>query len=116
LIQVLGCLLPLWFLPLTESLSNGWRLLSVVVLGLNLARMWWLVLLPIRTLGNEAREVLGPVVTRFTYGAAFLSFACLLLNTMGIVIQPNFGLYYAGLLGTLLVGFALFADVATRDS
>ena len=116
LIQILGCLLPLWLLHLIESPSAGWRLISIVVLGLNVARMWWLVILPIRTLGDEARVILNPVVTKFTYTSGYLGFACLLLNTIGMGFRPNFELYYACLLATLLVGFALFADVATRES
>ena len=59
--------------------------------------------------------ILHPVVTRFTYIVGYLSIVCLLLNTIGIGFSPNFNLYYAGLLGTLLVGFVLFADVATRE-
>ena len=30
--------------------------------------------------------------------------------------RPNFDVYYFGLLMSLLIGFALFADVATRES
>ncbi len=115
LIQILGCLLPLWFLHLIESASAGWRTVSIMVLALSVARMWWLVILPIRALGAEARTILHPVVTRFTYFVGYLSIACLLLNTIGIGFSPNFSLYYAGLLGWLLVGFVLFADVATRE-
>ena len=116
LIQILACLLPLWFLHLIESPSAGWRLISIVVLGLNVARMWWLVILPVRRLGGEARAILHPVVTKFTYAVGYFGIACLLLNTIGIGFRPNFDLYYAGLLAALLVGFALFADVATRES
>ena len=86
-----------------------------MVLALSVSRMWWLVILPIRALGAEARTILHPVVTRFTYFVGYLSIACLLFNTIGIGFSPNFSLYYAGLLGWLLVGFVLFADVATRE-
>jgi heme/copper-type cytochrome/quinol oxidase subunit 4 len=115
-IQILGCLLPIWFLHLSESPATSWRVVSLVVLGLNLARIWWLVLSPIRSLGQEARTILNPVVTRLTYGAGYLGFAVLLVNAIGVGFDPNFNLYYAGLLSTLLPGFALFADVATRES
>jgi hypothetical protein len=116
LIQVLGCLIPLWFLQMDAERTGDWRLLSVVLLGLSLARMRWLVVLPIRKLGEEARIILNPIVTRFSYGAGYLSVALLLLNTIGIAVRPNFELYYAALLMVLLVGFSLFADVATRES
>jgi len=88
-IQILGCLIPLWFLHLMESSSTVWRLTSIIIL---------------------------PVATRLIYGGGYLGFACLALNSIGIGFRPNFDLYYAGLLATLLVGFALFADVATRES
>ena len=116
LIQILGCLLPPLFSHLIESSSAGWRLVSIVVLGLSVARMWWLVIVPIRTLGDDARVIINPVVSRFTYTVGYLGIACLLLNAIGIGFRPNFDVYYIGLLATLLVGFALFADVATRES
>jgi hypothetical protein len=116
LIQILGCLLPLWFLHLIESTSTGWRTVSILILGLSAARMWWLVILPIRELGAEARMILHPLVTRLTYVVGYLSLACLLLNSIGIGFSPNFNLYYAGLLTTLLIGFVLFADVATKEA
>lgn len=115
-IQILGCLIPLWFLHLMESSSTVWRLTSIIVLGLNVIRIRWLVILPNRALGDESRRILNPVATRLIYGGGYLGFACLTLNSIGIGFRPNFDLYYAGLLATLLVGFALFADVATRES
>ena len=115
-IQILGCMLPLWVLRLLESPSTGWRLLSAVVLGLSAARIWWLIVLPGRTLGPQVTNILHPVVTRWIYGAAALSSACLILNVIGIGFAPNFDLYYVGLMVNLLVGFALFADVATHES
>lgn len=115
LIQILGCLLPLWLLHLIESPSAGWRLISIAILGLHIARMWWLVILPTRTLGGEARVVLHPAFSKFFWPMGFLSMTFLLLNAIGIGFRPNFDLYYAHLLMALLSGFALFADVATRD-
>jgi len=115
LIQILGCLLPLWLLHLVESPSAGWRLISIAILGLHIGRMWWLVILPIRTLGDEARVVLHPALSNLFYAISYFGFACLLLNAIGIGFRPNFNLYYTHLLMALLSGFALFADVATRD-
>ena len=60
--------------------------------------------------------ILHPLVTRLTYVVGYLSLACLLLNSIGIGFSPNFNLYYAGLLTTLLIGFVLFADVATKEA
>ena len=115
-IQVLGCLLPLWFLRFIEIPATGWRLLSIALLGLNLARAWFLVILPTRRLGEGTEVILNPLIGSLTGGIALLGFLCLLINAVGVPFGPNFDLYYAGLLATLLVGFALFADVATGKS
>lgn len=115
-IQILGCLIPLWFLHLIESPSTVWRLASIIILVLSLVRLRWLVFLPLRSLGEEARNILNPLARRLIYGGGYLGFACLALNSIGIGFRPNFDLYYASLLVTLLVGFALFADVATKES
>jgi hypothetical protein len=116
LIQIVGCLLPLWILHLVESPSVGWRLLSAFLLALSAARMGWLIVMPSRTLGAEVLRVLHPAVARFIYPAFILSGALLTLNVIGVGFRPNFDVYYFALLTNLFVGFALFADVATRES
>ena len=116
LIQILGCLLPLWLVRVFESSAGVWRLLSFVLLALNLARMWWLVFLPTRTLGGPSREVFNPLASRVIFGSGMAGFTCFAVNAIGIAITPGFDLYYTGMLTTLLVGFALFADVVTRES
>jgi hypothetical protein len=116
LIQVLGCLLPLWCLRWIDSPATAWRLLSLTLLVLNLARIWWLVLVPNRRLGPEVGVVVTPNLSRATYATAIAGFVCLGVNAIGIPFDPNFELYYTGQLTTLLVGFVLFADVATRES
>jgi hypothetical protein len=116
LIQVLGCLLPLWCLRVVEHPPVLWRLLSVVLLVLNVARLWWLVILPNRKLGDDERVILGPHVNTVVWATGVLSLLLFMLNAVGIPFQPNFNLYYAGILGSLLVGFALFADVVTGSS
>lgn len=115
LIQILGCLLPLWLLHLIDSPSTAWRVLSGLLLGLSMARMWWLVLRPISKLGEDARRILNPLVTRLIWSIGYLAFVPLLLNTIGIGFRPNFDLYYTGLLASLVGGFVLFADVVTRE-
>jgi len=115
LIQLLGCLLPLWCLHLIAAPAEAWRLLSVVLLLLNVARLWWLVILPNRELGEE-QVILTPFLSKITWSAGFLGISFLAVNSIGIPFAPNFDLYYPGLLSTLIVGFALFADVATRSS
>lgn len=116
LIQVLGCLLPLWWIDLAESTPAGWRILSILLLALNAARLWWLVVLPNRRMSPEERTILNPLMHRITWGIGWLSLVCLLSNSVGIPFSPNFDLYYTGLLATLCVGFTLFADVATDGS
>jgi hypothetical protein len=115
-IQALGCLLPLWCLRFVENPSATWRLLSIILLGLNVARLWWLVILPNRSLGEDERIILSPLVNTVAWGFGLLALLLFLLNAVGIPFQPNFDLYYAGLLASLLVGFALFADVVTGNS
>jgi hypothetical protein len=116
LIQVLGCLLPLWFLHLVDHPSAGWRILSIVLLGLNVVRLWWLVILPIRRLGEHERVIINPFASKVVWGAGFGALLLLLLNALGVPFPPSFDLYYAALLVTLLIGFALFADVAAGSS
>lgn len=100
---------------LTSS-ELGWRILSAVLLALNLMRMWWLVLRPARQLGVEVQAIINPVVGKLVWGAGLAGMVLLLLNIVGFPLRPGFDLYYAGLLVTLLVGFVLFADVAVGDS
>ena len=115
-IQILGCLLPIWFMHHLTSSEFGWRVLSAVLLVLNLIRMWWLVLLPARRLGVEVQNIINPVVGRLVWGGGLAGMLLLLLNVVGLPLRPGFDLYYAGLLSGLLVGFVLFADVAVGDA
>lgn len=116
LIQILGCLLPLWSVPLFDSSETSWRLLSAVLLGLNAARLWWLVILPTRTLGDRARIILGPLASKCIWAGGPVALAFLVLNIAGFPFAPSFNLYYAAHLTTLLVGFALFADVVLAEN
>ena len=112
LLQVLGCLLPLWCLGLAEDRSVVWRLLSLLLLVLNLARLWWLVIVPNRRLTEEERTILTPLAGRIIWGIGLLSLVLFLVNAVGLPLPPSFSVYYGGLLSGLLIGFALFADVA----
>jgi heme/copper-type cytochrome/quinol oxidase subunit 4 len=115
-IQILGCLLPMWFMHHLTSSELGWRVLSAVLLVLSLMRTWWLVLLPARHLGVEVLAIINPAVGRLVWGAGLAGMLLLLLNIVGLPLRPGFDLYYAGLLVTLLVGFVLFADAAVGES
>lgn len=116
LIQVLGCLLPLWCLHFSERPSMVWRLLSILLLGLNVARLWWLVVVPNRSLSEDVRVILNPFANKVLWGTGSLSVLLFLSNGVGLPFQPNFNVYYAGLLAGLLIGFALFADVVIGSS
>lgn len=115
MIQILGCLLPLWTAPLFTSSSAAWRTLSALLLGLNAARMWWLVLRPAQTLGKGTLTVLHPLASKLVWGAGFVALLLLALNVAGFLFSPSFNFYYAALLSTLIAGFALFADVASSE-
>ena len=107
---MLGSILPLRCLHLIESPTAGWRLPSAVLLGSNLARICWLVVLPTRGIGPEGQVILNPLATRVVWTAGAVSLVLWLLDTVGIPLRSIFHLYYAGLLTTLLVGFALVTD------
>jgi hypothetical protein len=115
-IQILGCLLPIWLMHGPTAPKVGWRVLSAVLLVLYLMRMWWLVVLPARHLGVEVQAIINPAVGRLVWGAGLAAMILLLPNIAGLPLRPGFDLYYASLLCTLLVGFVLFADVAVGDT
>jgi len=115
-IQILGCLLPIWFMHGSTTSELEWRVLSALLLVLYFMRMWWLVLLPARHVGVEVRAIITPAVGRLVWGAGLAAMLLLLLNIAGLPLRPGFDLYYASLLSTLLVGFVLFADVAVGDT
>jgi hypothetical protein len=118
-IQILGCLLPIWFMQRLANSEFGWRVLSAVVLALHLMRMWWLVQVPARrlsVLGIQVHAIINRAVTRMVWAAGLAGMLFLSLNIVGLPLHPGFDLYYAGLLSTLLVGFVLFADVAIVES
>jgi hypothetical protein len=116
MIQILGCLLPLWSVSIFPSTATAWRTLSAVLLGLSAARMWWLVVLPSRALGQGTLAILNPLASRLIWGAGLVALLLLVLNVVGFPASPSFNVYYAALLATLMVGFALFADVAVSDA
>jgi hypothetical protein len=118
-IQILGCLLPIWFMQQRVNSEFGWRVLSTVLIALNAMRIWWLVRVPARHLedrGIDVQAIINPVVTRLVWAAGFAGLAFWMLNIVGLPVRPGFDMYYAGLLSTLLVGFVLFADVAVVES
>lgn len=114
-IQIFGCLLPLWFFSHFSYSPFAWRALSAGLLAMLIMRMWWLVLRPARQVGVEVRNIIGPAAGRLVWATGLAGMFLLLLNIVGLPLQPGFDLYYAGLLLTLLVGFSLFADVVVTD-
>lgn len=115
-IQILGCLCPLWLAPRFDATGFGWRVLSALILILYLVRIWWLILLPARRLGIEVQTIITPAIGWLVWAFGIGGCALMLVNILGLPLRPGFDLYYASLLSTLLVGFALFADVAVADS
>jgi hypothetical protein len=115
LIQVAGCLLPLWGLPPREHPFGSWQVLSGVLFLLTGARLWWLVILPNRELDPGERTIINPLANRITWffgvGALILFF----LNAVGVPFESSFDLYYTGLFAQLIIGFSLFADVASGN-
>lgn len=114
-IQILGCLLPAWLMGHFSSTPLGWRVLSAAMLTMLLMRLWWLILRPARRIRVEVRTIISPVAGRLVWAMGLTGTLLFLLNILGLPFRPGFDLYYSGLLLTLLVGFALFADVVVSD-
>ena len=114
--QLPESLLPLWGMRLADHPTATWRLLSILLLVLNVARLWWLVIVPNRELNRDERVILTPLTSRLLWGTGMLSLLLFFSNSVGVPFAPSFDLYYAGMLAGLVIGFALFADVATGSS
>jgi hypothetical protein len=78
--------------------------------------MWWLVLLPIRTLDEGTQIMRSPLANKIVWGVAPVTFLLLVLNVIGLPFAPSFDLYYVALLTGLVSGFALFANVVVAET
>ena len=107
--QVLGCVIPIWLFNFMTSPVLVWQLSSIFGLMLFLVHMIWVVILPARKLGpapivvNRAFSALLTTVSAAS-GLAFLA------NSLGVLFEPGFAVYYLALVTALVAGFLLFAD------
>ena len=115
LTQVLLCVMPVWLFSFIESTPTIWRLASALYLLLAVATMIWVVILPIRAL-DGVFVLVNPTITLLVNVASGFAFLALLLNTLGLPLQPNFPMYYSALAVNLFIGFIVFADVVVGRS
>ena len=115
LIQVFGCLLPVWLSTLGISSLPLWRIASAVVLVLSTALLL-VIVRPLRALDRDNFVLLSAPVERISNALTLCIFGARLLNTLGVPAAPSFGLYYAALLLGMIVIFVMFAnEVVSED-
>ena len=115
LVQVLGCLGPIWLDSFVVNPAALWRSSSFTVLVLAALHYVFLVLRPLRRI-ESTLELINPgvsVVTRIGLSLYLLGF---LFNTLGVPFAPGFPLYYFSLTAGLAIGFVVFADVVVGRS
>ena len=64
-----------------------------------------------RSLPNDVRAVLHPVVRQISYATSALAILALLLNTLGFGFTPQFSAYFLGLVILLLNGSIQFTRI-----
>ena len=115
LIQVLGCLVPVWLSTLGISGSTLWQIATGIVLVFSITVVLALAR-PQRNLDRDGFVLINAPVYRVCIVLIFGTFGALLLNVVGIPAAPNFGLYYAALLLGMIVIFVMFAnEVISED-
>jgi hypothetical protein len=115
LIQVLGCLAPVWLSTLGLSGSPLWRITTALVLALSVTLVLVLAR-PQRALGGGSSVLINVPVNRVCNVLILGTFGALLLNLAGIPAAASFGLYYTALLLGMIVIFVMFADeVVSKD-
>jgi len=112
LLQIMGCLVPVWIHTMGEVGPLFWSIVSGVHLGLSVL-LWAILVYPLRSLGKTGIIALNLPVTIFVYALAISTMGVLVVNTFVSSIA-GFALYYSSLLGGLTIIFMVFADVATR--
>jgi hypothetical protein len=114
LIQVLGCLAPVWLSTLGTSGPLLWRIVSALVLVLSTVLVLTLTR-PQRAIDRNSFVLLNAAVNRVCIVLISGTFLALLLNTLGVFAAPNFGLYYAALLLGMVVIFVMFANEVVSE-
>jgi hypothetical protein len=115
LVQVLGCLGPIWLDSFVVNPAVLWRSSSLIILVLAAFHYVFLVFRPLRRI-EASFELINPAVSVITRCVVALYFLGLLFNTLGVPFAPGFPLYYFALTAGLGLGFAVFADVVVGRS
>ncbi len=112
LLQIMGCLVPVWMHAMGEVGPLFWSIASGVQLGLSVL-LWAVLVYPLRSLGKSVVIAINLPVSIVVYALALSTMGVLIVNTFVSSIA-GFALYYSSLLGGLSIIFLVFADVATR--
>jgi len=110
LVQLLGCLGPIWLGSFMSNSMALWRVSSFGVLILAILHYVFLVYRPLRGQRVTFTLINTPVsiLTRLGLGLYLLG---LFFNGLGTPVASSFELYYASLAAGLCIGFVIFADV-----
>lgn len=113
LIQILACLVPVWFSTSEQVGPFFWSIFSGVHLAFSLL-LWAILVYPLKKLGKSSVIAINTPLTVVVYLLGMAIMGTLVANTFMFSIA-NFSLYYSSLLGGLIIIFLVFADVATRN-
>lgn len=112
LIQILACLVPVWFATSEDVGPLFWSIFSGVHLGFSVF-LWGVLVYPLKGLGKSGVIAINLPVTVIVYFLGMAIMGTLIANTFMTSIA-NFSLYYSALLGGLMIIFLVFADIAIR--
>lgn len=114
LLQILGCMVPVWLATIREIGPLFWGVVSGIQLGFSIF-LWAILVYPMRKLGASSVIAINKPVTILIHLLAASIMGVLIVNTF-IQDVSGFGLYYSSLIGSLAIIFLVFADVAIRDT
>lgn len=112
LLQIIGCLVPVWFSTSGDTGPEFWSIISGVYLGLSVF-VWSVLVYPLKRLGKAGVIAINLPVSLMVYLLGVAIIGTLVANIF-VVATANFSLYYSSLIGGLIVIFLVFADVAIR--
>ena len=115
LVQVLGCLGPIWLDSFVVNPAVLWRSSSLTILVLAALHYVFLVFRPLRRLAVTF-QLINPAVSIISRCGVALYLLGFLFNTLGVPLAPGFPLYYFSLTAGLGLGFVVFADVVVGRS
>lgn len=113
LVQMMACLVPVWFATIQTVGPLFWCVFSGVQLGFSVL-LWVVLVYPLKALGISGVIAINTSVTVLVNLLGLGVLGTLIANTF-VPSIASFSLYYSSLLGGLIIIFIVFADVATRQ-